>query len=826
MEQMTITSDKVRKSDTMNTMTSSSTSQKKFSEKSTVSTLSPSLHDAPPSPPASKTRAPSTSSRFNCLTETFPAKTHHLIAHLDKQNPEVAAFSEDGSSFEVYDQAIFAQQYLPQYFKHSNWGSFVRQLNLYGFTSSRPKDNSDVQVWRHEYFHRDITDSVRKIKRSKKNKNSTGHNSNNDNNTRNSNTNPANNNDSSCINKSPPPVEISENRNGHRVDSPSLSEGGSSTNHSDRHSFNISPSDHDWLDAEFKYLKQKNKLLEEKLDVLLKFTFSNMKSNSAYKSTSMAVEPYNPGEGVHKRRKVDQDGTPTIYPHQHFLPQENCGVPCPPLCRNSRRASFGEDMVALRFDDFPNLLSAQKQHVANRNLHVCNQPPKHRCGADNADDYDFKAFIGNVLHEDQNSVFEGGISVEDCDSSVNDPSSSSIDCYEPENKIDAFISVYPGDLEDGDGNSELFLESNTANTENRIIHGDVPQAPQWIPRANNNRVKLSGPDPIPSGIHIVDPDEEHGDIDNVNDIINEGNNAGDAQVDHVPAEVTIVSAHLVQDHPDIRMSEESIFPSQVQRQQIRERLDKRRKIFILGIVGAVACAAFISIPIVVLDRDNDMHTHIQDNLDSLFESQSGKKGESEVSDDFLPGVSKSSGSNDSLSILNGGYLSSENGSVTKKRNGNFRTESGLNVDESGSSKSIEGISRDGLMGEAERNTDSSWDGDKSVQNDRKFSQNDPSFLGVDKEQIVEEGGVEVKGYKYENFGVNLDPIETQDNITIQPAVPPLLDEVNQDTLKVGRQGRLFTEREKIYGASIGEVLVSIGDEQFLCNQSPSGRLIS
>mmetsp|Transcript_27829 Transcript_27829/g.57947 ORF Transcript_27829/g.57947 Transcript_27829/m.57947 type:complete len:785 (+) Transcript_27829:100-2454(+) len=782
--------------------------------------------DSTSSPSPRAPTATKTNSKSVCSTDTFPVKTHHLIVHLDKHNPGIAAFSADGSSFEVYDQVTFSQQYLPQYFKHSNWGSFVRQLNLYGFTSSRPKDNSDVQVWRHEYFHRDITDSVRKIKRSKKNKNSTGHNSNNDNNTRNSNTNPANNNDSSCINKSPPPVEISENRNGHRVDSPSLSEGGSSTNHSDRHSFNISPSDHDWLDAEFKYLKQKNKLLEEKLDVLLKFTFSNMKSNSAYKSTSMAVEPYNPGEGVHKRRKVDQDGTPTIYPHQHFLPQENCGVPCPPLCRNSRRASFGEDMVALRFDDFPNLLSAQKQHVANRNLHVCNQPPKHRCGADNADDYDFKAFIGNVLHEDQNSVFEGGISVEDCDSSVNDPSISSIDCYEPENKIDAFISVYPGDLEDGDGNSELFLESNTANTENRIIHGDVPQAPQWIPRSHNNRVKLSGPDPIPSGVHIVDPDEEQGDIENVNDIINESSHTGNAQVDHVPAEVTIVSAHLVQDHPDIRMSEESIFPSQVQRQQIRERLDKRRKIFILGIVGAVACAAFISIPIVVLDRDNDMHAHIQNNLDSLFDTQD------ENNNDFLRDDRNSWETNDSLSNHYGSYhssKSSKSGSMTTNSRSKKNTKSDSNTEHSRSRKSSRGdSSRDSTIDETVQTKYSSGDGDDDNQNDRLFSNREPLFGADDSQKTVQGEDAEVEGNTVDNVGVNLDRIETPYNSTVQPPIPSPAESVGQvysDFLKLGRRGNLFSQRERSYEVSIGEVLVSIGEEQYFCTQNPKRRLI-
>mmetsp|Transcript_8514 Transcript_8514/g.17409 ORF Transcript_8514/g.17409 Transcript_8514/m.17409 type:complete len:787 (+) Transcript_8514:160-2520(+) len=785
--------------------------------------------DSTSSPSPRAPTATKTNSKSVCSTDTFPVKTHHLIVHLDKHNPGIAAFSADGSSFEVYDQVTFSQQYLPQYFKHSNWGSFVRQLNLYGFTSSRSMDKSDVQVWRHDYFHRDKRESVGKIKRSKRNKNSSNQNSNKSDIAISSNIHVTDTNNSGDVSKSPPSAEAHENQSNLRIDSPELSEGGSSMNHSDHHDLKISSADHDWLEAEFKYLKQQNKLLEQKLDMLLKVTFNRLNVNSIDSGTSVVVEQCLPGEGDQKKRKIAQGKTRRSYPPNLPSPQ-NPDKACPKPCyQNTQPFMYEREINNVQLEYFPKSSISKQQCHDYPNDPFRNRPTTEReSEGNNADDHDFIALIDNVLHEDQSSAIEGVKSLDDCGSSMNEPSIPSIDCmsgFSGHENAPPVSELYEG-FNCRKESHGLNNQRNSTNPENRFNGGQAPEAPQWTPRSHNNRVKLSGLDPIPSGVHIVDPDEEHGDIDNVNDIINEGNNAGDAQVDHVPAEVTIVSAHLVQAHPDIHMGEESIFPSQVQRQQSKGRLDKRRKIFILGIVGAFACAAFISIPIVVLDRDNDMHTHIQDNLDSLFESQSGKKGESEVSDDFLPGVSKSSGSNDSLSILNGGYLSSENGSVTKKRNGNFRTESGLNVDESGSSKSIEGISRDGLMGEAERNTDSSWDGDKSVQNDRKFSQNDPSFLGVDKEQIVEEGGVEVKGYKYENFGVNLDPIETQDNITIQPAVPPLLDEVNQDTLKVGRQGRLFTEREKIYGASIGEVLVSIGDEQFLCNQSPSGRLIS
>ncbi|KAI8332565.1 HSF-type DNA-binding-domain-containing protein, partial [Chlamydoabsidia padenii] len=47
----------------------------------------------------------------------------------DTRIQELIGWSSGGNRFCVYDTRQFAKTVLPQYFRHNNWTSFVRQLN-------------------------------------------------------------------------------------------------------------------------------------------------------------------------------------------------------------------------------------------------------------------------------------------------------------------------------------------------------------------------------------------------------------------------------------------------------------------------------------------------------------------------------------------------------------------------------------------------------------------------------------------------------------------------------------------------------------------------
>lgn len=66
----------------------------------------------------------------------FLTKTFEMVE--DPETNEVVSWSRDRNSFVVWDPHRFSTDLLPKYFKHSNFSSFIRQLNTYGFRKVDP----------------------------------------------------------------------------------------------------------------------------------------------------------------------------------------------------------------------------------------------------------------------------------------------------------------------------------------------------------------------------------------------------------------------------------------------------------------------------------------------------------------------------------------------------------------------------------------------------------------------------------------------------------------------------------------------------------------
>ncbi|GMM28166.1 kinase-regulated stress-responsive transcription factor [Martiniozyma asiatica (nom. inval.)] len=79
---------------------------------------------------------------------------------------DVVCWSVNGDSFIIKDMPQFSATVLPKYFKHSNFSSFVRQLNKYDFHKVKQNDKkSSAWEFQHPFFNRNHPESLENIKR-------------------------------------------------------------------------------------------------------------------------------------------------------------------------------------------------------------------------------------------------------------------------------------------------------------------------------------------------------------------------------------------------------------------------------------------------------------------------------------------------------------------------------------------------------------------------------------------------------------------------------------------------------------------------------------
>ncbi|KAI8331351.1 HSF-type DNA-binding-domain-containing protein [Chlamydoabsidia padenii] len=101
---------------------------------------------------------------------TFVHKLYNMV--IDEQYQHLISWNYLGASFIVCNILDFSKDVLPKHFKHNNFSSFVRQLNLYGFhkINKSPRGHrtlAENQIWEfsHTKFLRNRLDLLGDIKR-------------------------------------------------------------------------------------------------------------------------------------------------------------------------------------------------------------------------------------------------------------------------------------------------------------------------------------------------------------------------------------------------------------------------------------------------------------------------------------------------------------------------------------------------------------------------------------------------------------------------------------------------------------------------------------
>ena len=102
--------------------------------------------------------------------DKFLLKLYEILNN--KKYSKIIHWSQDGSFIVITNIQALSQKVLPIYFKHQNYSSFVRQLNIYNFHKIRTNQSNNEQYFIHESFNKSKT--IKEIKSFKRKTKSEG----------------------------------------------------------------------------------------------------------------------------------------------------------------------------------------------------------------------------------------------------------------------------------------------------------------------------------------------------------------------------------------------------------------------------------------------------------------------------------------------------------------------------------------------------------------------------------------------------------------------------------------------------------------------------
>jgi heat shock transcription factor len=115
--------------------------------------------------------------RENNTPKTRPAFVMKVWSMVnDEKNHQYIRWNSDGKTFQVFHREEFMKEILPKYFKHNNFASFVRQLNMYGWhkvqditsgTLNDDKNQEEIWQFKNPNFIRGHEELLDKIVRNK-----------------------------------------------------------------------------------------------------------------------------------------------------------------------------------------------------------------------------------------------------------------------------------------------------------------------------------------------------------------------------------------------------------------------------------------------------------------------------------------------------------------------------------------------------------------------------------------------------------------------------------------------------------------------------------